>query len=153
MNNKAFTLIELIAVIVVLAVIGLIAFISITAIINSGQRNALQTKASNLNEAGKNYFTNRQLQGENLQGRVRFDYPAGTCTEILPTDIVPCTDEIEIKGNLPHGGYMQIYLNGDIEIAIIEGRWCAQMGRDHSSIQIKEMDLDECIATVNAPRP
>lgn len=56
MNQKAFTLIELIAVIVILSLIALVVFPAINSIIKNSKESAYETQKSELIKAGENYF-------------------------------------------------------------------------------------------------
>ncbi len=59
-NNKGFTLIEIIAVIVLIAVISLIAFLSVTAVIKNNKIKQLKVFSDNLTNAAEVYMTDKK---------------------------------------------------------------------------------------------
>ena len=61
MNNKGFTLVELLAVIVILAVVMLIGVTAVLPLINKAQKNSLASEGLGLIEVGKTAFNAQQL--------------------------------------------------------------------------------------------
>ena len=53
MNNKGFTLIELIATLALLAVISVISFVSITSVVNKSKINNCESLVKNIKMAAK----------------------------------------------------------------------------------------------------
>ena len=67
-NKKAFTLVELLGVIVVLAILSLITIPILTNVINDMRIKSLQSSAYSLIEAGNLYYI-----GNDVYNTVRFD--------------------------------------------------------------------------------
>ena len=60
LNNKGFTLIELIATIALLAVIAIISFVSINGVVNQSKVNDCESLIMNIKSATKEYFSDRR---------------------------------------------------------------------------------------------
>lgn len=66
MNNKGFTLVELITVIVIISIISLISFQSISKKVNNSKQKLYETQVFNLQEAAKKYILeNPKVMDEN----------------------------------------------------------------------------------------
>lgn len=60
MNNKGFTLIELIATIALLAVISSISYVSITKVLEQSKINQCETLVNNIKSAAKKYVSDNR---------------------------------------------------------------------------------------------
>ena len=60
MNNKGFTLIELIATIALLAVISIISFVSVNGVINQNKVNNCESLMMNIKTAAKEYVSDNR---------------------------------------------------------------------------------------------
>ena len=125
MNKKAFTLIELLAVIVILAIIALIAVPIIINIITDAKIAAFKETANAFVRAGK-YYYNRQIN----ENEGMFEFPKDK-------------DKIEIDDKEVTSGNMTITSDGDIMLAISDGTYCARKSYYESSITV-DKDLDSC---------
>ena len=125
MNKKAFTLIELLAVIVILAIIALIAVPIIINIITDAKIAAFKETANAFIRAGK-YYYNRQIN-ENVG---MFEFPRDK-------------DKIEIDDKTVTSGNMEITSDGDIMLAISDGTYCARKSYYESTITV-DKDLNNC---------
>lgn len=76
MNNKGFTLIELIATIALLAVIAVISFVSITGVIKKGKVSDCETLVNNIKSAASEYVSDNRYKLQN-------DYDLVITAEIL----------------------------------------------------------------------
>lgn len=70
MNNKGFTLIELIATIALLAVVVSISFVSINAVIKSNKKEQCNNLISSIEAATKEYVSDVRYNEEFLDGPV-----------------------------------------------------------------------------------
>ena len=125
MNKKAFTLIELLAVIVILAIIALIAVPIIINIITDAKVAAFKETANAFVRAGK-YYYNRQID----ENESMFEFPKDK-------------DKIEIDDKTVTSGNMTITSDGDIMLAISDGTYCARKSYYESTITV-DKDLDNC---------
>lgn len=64
LNNKGFTLIEILAVVAMITIISLIAVPSILSIINTGKDNSYEILMKNINTASKNLYEEVEYMGE-----------------------------------------------------------------------------------------
>ena len=62
-NQKGFTLVELLAVIVILAVLALVAMPNVTKLMDSSRKNAFITEAENFANYAKQSYTQSQITG------------------------------------------------------------------------------------------
>lgn len=68
MNNKGFTMVELVATIALLSVIMIISFVSINAVIDSSEINECNALVSNIKSATKEYFSDNRYNLDNISG-------------------------------------------------------------------------------------
>lgn len=73
MNNKGFTLIELIATIALLAVIALISFVSISSVIKKNKINNCNTLVDNIKGAANEYVSDHRYDEEFVDNDVTID--------------------------------------------------------------------------------
>ena len=123
-KNKAFTLIELLAVIVILAIIALIAVPIILNIVEKSKKSAFQDSAYGLIESTKLLYTEGVLDGDS-KDQV-FEFGEGK------------TNNLKYSGSAPKGGSIVLTSEGEIEVAIHNNEWCATKGKDESKITIKK---------------
>ena len=65
LNNKGFTLIELIATIALLAVIAIISFVSINGVVNQSKVNDCESLVMSIKSAAKEYVSDRRYSLSN----------------------------------------------------------------------------------------
>ena len=63
-NNKVFTLIELLAVILILGIIALIAIPTVNSILKESRTGAWKSTASQMTKAAENYFQLKQIKNQ-----------------------------------------------------------------------------------------
>ena len=131
MNKKAFTLIELLAVIVILAIIALIAVPIIINIITDAKIAAFKETANAFIRAGK-YYYNRQID-ENVG---MFEFPRDK-------------DKIEIDDKTVTSGNMEITEDGDIMLAISDGTYCARKSYNQSNVTVDKNSNNCYIYKIN----
>ena len=114
MKKNAFTLIELLAVIVILAIIALIATPIILGIINDSKEQSTKRSAENYIDAVEQAIVRKNLEGEYNPEECKIENGEVTCKgkfspkycEIidgqLNCDGVPL--EVEIDGEIPENG-------------------------------------------------
>ena len=125
LKQKAFTLIELLAVIVILAIIALIAVPVILNIIDKANKSAFKDTAYVIISAGELYWAEQQLELEGMKDEeVTFELPASTNT-------------LGLKGNVSTG-YIKITRDGEIELKVSNERYCVTKGLEEDDITITE---------------
>lgn len=99
MNNKGFTLIELIATILLLGVLAIIAFVSITGILSQSKVNDCENLVNNIKSAAKDYVSDNRYSNvfNNVYDNVLIDAGSLVNGKYLSSPIInPFTKE-EIK--------------------------------------------------------
>ena len=136
MKNKAFTLIELLAVIVILAIIALIATSIILNIIEKARKSAFQDTAYGLIETARLEYTEGILDG---------DYKAKTYMAPF--------DDLKFSGSKPSGGTIAVGSDGKIAIAIHNNRWCAVKEYEETVVRMIPYEETTCKITGEIPKP
>lgn len=127
-DNKGFTLIELLAVIVILAVISLIATPIVLGIIEESKKQAFIDTAYGLIDGAKLYVIKNPISEVK-----NFTIDSNSFVG----------DEIPMNGQLPTSGDISINPNMQIEIHIIDNKWCVYKTFEESAVTITE-DLSKC---------
>lgn len=133
LKEKAFTLIELLSVIVILAIIALIAVPIILKIIESTRKSAFKDTAYGIMESAKNYYAKNMLNTNSEKEFEIFSFENG---EI---------NSLEYSGEKPKGGILTISEDGKIKLAIHNNEWCAIKDTGDVSIKLIKYEEDKCI--------
>ena len=129
-NKKAFTLIELLAVIVILAVIALIAVPVVMNIITKARKSAFKDSAYGIIKAAELYYADKLLEPEGIVNDKIFTFPNAI-------------DGLEFDGDVPESGSIMILADGNIGMAITSGKYCIK--KDFLTNELTVYDnLDEC---------
>ena len=126
-TKNAFTLIELLAVIVILAIIALIAVPVILNIIDKANKCAFKDSAYGVLSAAEYYYAASQLEVEGPKETV----------EMETTD-----PRLELKGSVPNG-HVWITRYGKIALAVYNNRYCVTKGFEDEDITITE-EFETC---------
>lgn len=99
MNNKGFTLIELIATIALLAIISIISFVSVNAVVEKNKVNDCNSLAGSIKTAAKEYMSDNRYNRNFINGISNYKYELDASTLIsnnyLTSPIVnPFTKEV-----------------------------------------------------------
>lgn len=128
-SNKGFTLIEVLTVIVVLAIIALIAVPVIMGIVGKAQKSAFKDSAYELVKAGDLLYSTNEMEGAILE-RKTFTFPSDT-------------KDLDVKGELPTGGKMVVYENGEVAMAVTNDKYCATKKYGSKEVVVTE-DTENC---------
>ena len=131
MKKKGFTLIELLAVILILGIIALIAIPTVSNIIKQAKKGAFETTASNLIQAVSDANSLQQLTNETLTKTYTI-----TDGEISPS--------LNIKGKLPENGSLVVNNQGEVSLAIYDGKYCAEKSYTSNEITVSEKTAENC---------
>jgi len=123
--KRGFTLIELLAVIIILAVIALIATPIVLDVVESAKLKAFEESAYGIVEMVKLKNYDDMFEGNN--NNKTYTFP---------------NDELIFQGERPKGGTV-ISVNGEIILAINNGKWCASKKLGDDKVVITE-NLDNC---------
>ncbi len=113
MNRKAFTLVELLAVIVVLAIILVISIPRILKVVENSQIESIRIGAENLVKAA----SDRLLD-------LSFSVPVDKKYDIVDGEFV--ADSIPYNGTLPDQGVIYVTYNGYVAIMLFNDNLCAK---------------------------
>lgn len=142
-KNNGFTLIELLAVVVILAVIALISTPIILNIVENAQEGAFKNTAYGLVQASKFSYTNEIIQSSDVRG-LTFSYIDGN--EISN----PIGKTLDYKGTRPKSGSVLINSEGQVSLAIYNGKVCAEKTYGEPQVTITDKTETECLATLGA---
>ena len=129
MKKNAFTLIELLAVIVILAIIALIATPQVIKIITQSQKSAFKESAYGIIKAGNLYYANYLSKHDGAAEEISFNLSEEN-------------ENLEIKGKVSEGE-MRINKEGNVAIAITDGNYCIR--KDYSETDVVfDINADDC---------
>ncbi len=139
---RGFTLIELLAVIVIIGIILLIVFPVVTKIIEEAEKGSFRNTVYGIVKSAEykhadNLFKNKvgKVSGCGASGYEIYTYNNG----------LPVGEELSFKGQRPKSGTIAIQSNGDVAVAVHNGKWCAIKNHDDSKIEIyDDMNESEC---------
>ncbi len=130
--NKAFTLTELLAVIVILAFIALITVPIILNIIEKTKKSAFKNSTYGIMKSAENFYTEQILDNEEITGQ-NFSFEPTT------------NNPLSYSGEKPKGGFISIRKNGKIALAFHNEKWCALKNINDTKIQIIKYETGNCI--------
>lgn len=131
-NSKetAFSLIELLAVIVILAIIALIATPLILNMIEKARKNAFLNSAYGIIDSVKLYYSESLLNGKNETAKI-FSFDEDN-------------NELTFGGSKPKGGMVAVSKEGKVNLAIHNGLWCAKKSETNSTITLSKYEINKC---------
>ncbi len=137
MKKKGFTLIELLAVIVIIATIGLIATPLIMNVIDEAKKGAFKNTAYGIVSAGELKYAQDILSG--TEEETTFTYVNGVETSNS------LGKQLEYKGSKPKNGTVKVNNEGQVSLAIHDGKYCAKKNYAESTVSIIEKTQEECV--------
>jgi len=130
-KEKGFTLVELIAVIILLGIIALIAIPTVNELLKEARMSAFEDTAYGLVRAGTLYYQKQELRDE-VTSNITFTFPEAT--------------GLEVSGKKPSSGTMVVDIDGNVSLAVSNGRYCARKEFKDSEITL-DTDIDNCTIT------
>lgn len=123
--KNAFTLLELLSVIIIISIIALITTPIIINVIKDARLEAFKDSAYALIDASREYRVNAISSGDTRI--LDINYTQGTNT-----------DKLSVQGKLPDGGNLKMNADGDIAIALWSdsSEVCLVKDYDSNTIQI-----------------
>lgn len=137
-KNRAFTLVELLAVIIILAVMVLIAIPYTQTTMNKSKDNAFRAKALDIEQSAKDNQTMFLVANQNLKA-MEYSFDEGNETSSYPEY------KVIKKGKAPTAGIVKINEQGNVALAIYENDRCAQKDYDDIDVIVSNVSLEECI--------
>ncbi|HHW69699.1 MAG TPA: prepilin-type N-terminal cleavage/methylation domain-containing protein [Tenericutes bacterium] len=135
MKRNAFTLIELLAVIIILAVIALISVPLILNIISNVEKKSFINSSYRIVDAGKNSFVVRTLTGS--PSKTIYLYNNGDETK-LKGNI-----ELNYDGEKPKYGKVIINEEGKVAISLHNGKNCVEKGYEDSKATLTNKSKEQ----------
>ena len=94
MNNKGFTLIELVATIAILSLIAMISFVSITGIISSNKKEQCENLIKSIKSAAKEWVSDNRYSNNLGNGSGEYSLLVSKLDDYLNIDLInPYTNE------------------------------------------------------------
>jgi prepilin-type N-terminal cleavage/methylation domain-containing protein len=140
-KNRGFTLIELIAVVVILGIVALISIPMIMNVIDGAKKGAFKNTAYGIIEAAKLDYAQDML--DKMADKVTFTYVDGIENSSVPGK------KLDYKGEKPESGIVMVNRDGEVAIAVYDGKYCAEKDFQESVVKISEKTKEECTIIVS----
>ena len=127
-TRKAFTLVELLAVIVILAIIALISTPIILGIIDKARRGAFEDSAYGIFDAGRQYYIKQMVKPEGVGNQ---------------TIVFPKAEGLKFSGERPDGGFLEVNSDGYMYLYMYNEEYCAK-GESTSNVEVYRKDSADC---------
>ena len=129
-NKKAFTLVELLAVIIILGILAVLIAPKVVNMINESEKSANMTSAENLVKAAELKASNNMIDNGKA---LRINYQTGENE-----------NNLDYSGKKPQIGVVQIKANGEVAMAVKFGDYCYLKEYDSSDISTIPYSSETC---------
>ncbi|NLL44917.1 MAG: prepilin-type N-terminal cleavage/methylation domain-containing protein [Mollicutes bacterium] len=136
MRKKGFTLVELLAVIIIIGFIAALISPIVVNVINNARKDTFKNTAYGLKKAAEVKYADLEKES-NIKNYI-FYYNDGAETSNIEGVY------LEYEGEKPQSGYIIINKEGDIALAIHNGKYCAQKGYYQSTITVSTKSANKC---------
>lgn len=138
-QNKGFTLIEVLSVIVVLAIILSIAVPKILDVIEKSRRRAFFSSATSIVNTAKTEYS------QNLYHK-NFGFKLYEFDKMYPSGYKQNSETLKLKGDLPSIGAVKLKENGKIALAVVshDERYCAKKGYSDAEVTVEDYVFGKC---------
>lgn len=133
MKKNAFTLIEILAVIVVMGLLAVLIISKVTQTVKDAKTNTDEVSANALARTATNYYLEQKTQNNNFEG----------CTYDFTNNINTCAN-LEFTGDKPQSGRLTIRKNGDVALAVQFEKRCYVKGFKMDKIEIDDYNEATC---------
>ena len=124
MNNKGFTLVELIATIALLAIISIISFVSINAVIDNSKINECNALINSIKSAAKEYVSDNRYNLDELSSYMiegndkKYNFPASILvnTKKISSPVINPFDGDENTNNVTNTTFVEATLNDNYTV-------------------------------------
>lgn len=111
--KKAFTLIELLAIIIIIGLIALITIPKINTTVKDSKKNIYESSAAALEREADIFYAHKKMNQGGFDGcEYNFETENNTC------------EGFEFKGKKPDSGVLKVYSNGDIAYSVQFNNYC-----------------------------
>ena len=140
-NEKGFSLVEVLAIIVVLAIILAIAVPKIFISIDNVRKEAFREGANSIIDAVKLEYSQKYKKDEKA---ITYSFFAGGYAANSP--------QLKLKGDLPQSGSVYLGVDGKIALAVQshDGKYCAKKKLNEIEVTVEKFKADSC--TVDSPK-
>lgn len=136
MKTRAFTLIELLAVIIILGILTLLIAPKVVNMLNESEKNTNMTSAQNLVKAAELKASNNDMTGNNEN--IKINYQTGENKNYL-----------DYTGEKPQIGQVQIKSNGEVAMAVKFGDYCYLKSYNSNDITTIPYTAETCDENAN----
>ena len=131
MKNKAFTLIELLAVIIILGILAVLIVPKVVNTLNESEKKTNMTSAENLVKAAEYKASSNEMKG--ISDEIIIDYELGNNTDYL-----------DYSGKKPETGKISIKKDGRIAMAVKIGDYCYLKKYKENDISVIPYTSETC---------
>lgn len=131
MKQKAFTLVELLAVIIIIGLLSVLIIPKVTQTLKDAEKKSKLTSAQNLVKAAELKASNNELTGDTRN--IKINYQTGENLNYL-----------DYTGEKPQIGQVQIKTNGEVAMAVKFGDYCYLKSYNSNDINVIEYNEQTC---------
>lgn len=137
-NNKGFTLIELVAVIILVGLIALIITPKITKVLKTQKMNIFKESVEGIVKAVKEDAVNNASFNSTTTSNYRAYIYDGTGLYLTVAGNKAADADIKISGNIDNGqGTVVVTKDSDVVLAVYNDKFCAKKNADDTSITVE----------------
>lgn len=133
MKKNAFTLIELLGVIILIGLLAVLIIPKVNKTIKDARTNTNEVSANALSRTATNYYLEQKTQTRNFQN----------CAYDFTNNINTCTG-LEFTGQKPESGKLSIKKNGDVALAVQFEKKCYIKGYNKDKVEIIDYNESTC---------
>ena len=132
-KKNAFTLIELLAVIVLIALLAVIIIPKIQSTVKDAGKSTDEASANGLLRAATNYFMEEKSENNEFNGCVyMYTNSSNTC------------EGMKYTGANPDSGKLEIKPNGEVVMSVQFGKYCYTKGENADNITVTDYEASSC---------
>ncbi|MDD4719083.1 MAG: type II secretion system protein, partial [Bacilli bacterium] len=133
-QSSGFTLIELLAVIVILGIIFLISVPMILNVMEDTAKASFKITAGMIVRAADSEYSKKVRKNQEITN-LKYEYVNGEFTG---------EKDLDYKGKRPKDGVVNITEEGEVELSIHDGTFCAWKEIDSNEIHVEKKTKEEC---------
>jgi len=138
MKKNAFTLIELLAVIVLIGLLAVLIIPKIQSTVKDAGKSTNEASANGLLRAATNYFMEEKTQNNDFE----------ECTYMYTNSTNTC-EGFNYTGKNPDSGKLVITSKGEVIMSVQFGRYCYTKSETANEITVTDYEASSCGANSN----